>query len=204
MALNELAFELELFINAIQQNVSIFGQIIVILWFINIINWLTGSKLNYFGVRPRKPIGLLGIFFGTFLHKNFNHLFFNTIPLVALGLFMLSFGLDIFFYSSILIMLIEGIIVWVIGRPGLHIGASSLISGYFSFLLVSAYYRPSAASIIIAIITIYYFGSIFLGIFPSEEKTSWEGHLFGVIAGIITYFAHLYNMLMLPGLLWSN
>lgn len=133
-------------------------------------------------------MGLIGIFTGTFLHQNFNHLFFNSIPLIALGLFMLSLGLKTFFLISLAIMLMEGSAIWLVGRPGIHIGASSLISGYFSFLLISAYAHPSFTSIIIALVTIYYFGSILLGIFPTAERVSWESHLFGFIAGIVAYY----------------
>lgn len=186
-SLNELSLELNFFINAIKENIAIFIKIIAWLWLFNIANWCTGSKLNYLGIIPRRLFGLIGIFTGTFLHKNFNHLFFNSIPLVALGLVMLSFGLKAFVYISLFIILTEGILSWLIARPGIHIGASSLISGYFSFILVSAYFRPNITSILVAIITIYYFGSIMLGIFPSEAKVSWEGHLFGFIAGILAY-----------------
>lgn len=196
MSLQYLTSELNTFITIIQQNANVFVQIIGAIWIFNIINWLLGSKLNYFGVHPRKHVGLLGIFFGNFLHKNPSHLFFNTIPLVALGLFMLSFGFDVFINSSISIIIIEGFLVWIFARPGIHIGASSLICGYFSFLLIAAYYHPGASSILIASITIYYFGSIFFGIFPSEAKTSWEAHLFGFLAGIITYYFQPYFLIL--------
>lgn len=192
MLLSKLSAELTFFTNIVQDNIHILMQLILALWLINIINWNTGSKLNCFGVIPRKTKGLIGIFLGTFIHKNFNHLFFNTIPLVALGIFMLAAGLTTFYTSSLLIILIEGILVWLFARSGVHLGASSLISGYFSYLLISAYYNPSATTIIIAMLTIYYFGSIFFGIFPSAAKISWEGHLFGFIAGIISYLICLH------------
>lgn len=194
----KLVHELNFFIIAAKTNIILLIKLMATIWAINIANWIIGSPLNYFGVRPRKTIGLIGIFIGTFLHKNFNHLFFNSIPLFALALFMMSFGLKAFYLASCIIILLEGILIWFIGRSGVHIGASSLITGYFSFVLVSAYVRPTFTTLFIAVIVLYYFGSIFFSLFPSEEKTSWEGHLLGFISGLVAYFCTIeVNLLFL-------
>lgn len=74
------------------------------------------------------------------------------------------------------------------GRRAIHIGASALITGYWGYLLINAYRQPSLMAIVLAIVCAYYFSGIFFGLFPSEEKVSWEGHLLGCIAGIATNF----------------
>ncbi len=154
------------------------------LWGFNILNWILGSPFNAFGIHPRRFFGLLGIFFSPFLHKNFSHLFFNSIPLFALGLAILAKGLFTFLKITSVVVVLGGFGVWLFARRAVHIGASGVVSGYFGYILTTAYFESSFTAWLLAIVVIYYFGSIFLGIFPQEEKVSWESHFFGFIAGI--------------------
>jgi membrane associated rhomboid family serine protease len=159
-----------------------------VLWAINIVNWLLGSPLNALGIYPRHLVGLLGILFSPILHKNFSHLFFNSIPLFALGLAILAKGVSIFINVTAIVVVLGGFGVWLFARRAVHIGASGLVSGYFGYILADAYFEPSATAVLLAIVVAYYFGSIFLGIFPQEDKISWESHLFGFLSGITCAF----------------
>lgn len=172
------------------------GGLLLGLWVFNIINWLLlGSRLNVLGLYPRSAFGLVGIIFSPFLHGNFNHLFFNCIPLFVLGMFILALGQDVFIAVSILIALLEGIIVWLVGRKYLHIGASGIISGYFGFILGLAYFYPTIISLVLAVVAVYYFGSIIAGIIPTSEAVSWECHLAGLVSGLIV----MYCFCFIPG-----
>ncbi len=186
--LAELTNELSTFIT--KSKLVIYPWLIGIagLWIINILNWMFKSKLNILGIYPRHTFGLLGIIFSPILHQNFNHLFFNTIPLFPLGLVILARGEELFFQVTIIVVALGGLGVWLAARPSLHIGASGLVSGYFGFILATAYFDPSFTSLLLAIIVLYYFGSIFLGIFPQEDKISWESHFFGFFSGIASPF----------------
>lgn len=186
--LEDLIAELNAFIDKSYVVLWPWLSCLVGLWFFNIFNWITGSKLNSIGILPRKLSGLMGIFFCPFLHQNFNHLFFNSIPLFVLGLMLLAQGMDIFIFASVSITVFGGLLVWLFGRKALHIGASGLISGYFGFILLGAYFNPTLITILLAILVLYYFGGIFLGIFPQEKRVSWESHLFGFLAGIGSAF----------------
>ncbi len=156
------------------------------LWLFNIVNWISGSHLNHLGIVPRRLSGLMGVLFCPLLHQNFNHLFFNSIPLFVLGLMLLASGTEVFFWATGSITLLGGLLVWLLGRRANHIGASGLISGYFGFIIVMAYFNPSAVTLILAGIVLYYFGGIFLGIFPQEAKVSWESHLYGFLSGLLS------------------
>lgn len=185
--LQDLQSELSYFILSAKSHIQLVMYGISFIWLFNLINWrLLQGKLNILGIIPRYPIGLLGLIFSPILHGNFNHLFFNSIPLFALTLFMLSYGLPTFVFATLFTMLGSGFSVWLLGRRGIHIGASALISGYFGFVLISAYKMPSFTTLFIALIALYYFGSIFMGLLPSEEGESWEGHLSGFIFGILS------------------
>jgi membrane associated rhomboid family serine protease len=76
--------------------------------------------------------------------------------------------------------------LWLFGKKGVHIGASGLILGYIGYMLASAYYFPSAINILAASIVLVYFGGSLLSIFPWGNKNiSWQGHLFGLLSGIL-------------------
>lgn len=175
-------------------------EVIGVIWCINILNWVCGSRLNYyFGIYPRNVFGLIGIPFSPFLHQNFTHLFFNTIPLFVLGLALLSSeGTLNFCWITLVIVILGGLGVWLVARKAMHIGASGLISGYFGFILISAYTAPTFITILLAVMAAYYFSGIFLGLFPGKKTISWESHLFGFLAGVgcayipnfLRYFIH--------------
>ena len=69
-------------------------------------------------------------------------------------------------------------------RSGIHIGASILVFGYFGFLLGMAWFERSVKSIGIAVVVAVAYGGLIWGVLPTNSGVSWEGHLFGVIAGV--------------------
>jgi membrane associated rhomboid family serine protease len=73
----------------------------------------------------------------------------------------------------------------------LHIGASGLIFGYFAYLIVSAYYERSFTAIALAVLVIVLYGGLLVGVLPSGNGVSWQGHFFGLLGGAIAayYFA---------------
>lgn len=65
------------------------------------------------------------------------------------------------------------------------------------------YQTATLTTIILGVISIYYFAGIFFGIFPKEKGISWESHLFGLLAGLgVSYLLGLYpdflQMLQVP------
>jgi len=192
MTLNEIAIQTDSIITVTKANFLLLVKLLALLWLINIINWvLFRSRLNIFGIYPRKIWSIPGIWISPILHADANHLFFNSIPLLILADLMLLSGLDSFILTTLYIVTLAGILLWIFGRPAIHIGASNLIMGYFGYLLSAAFYRPSAMAIILAIVSLYYFGGLILGLFPTKERISWEGHLFGFISGIAVAFYFL-------------
>ncbi|MFO1258238.1 MAG: rhomboid family intramembrane serine protease [Gammaproteobacteria bacterium] len=190
--LKQASSEMSLFVTDAQTVMPEMLTMMAVLWAFNIVNWMTGSRLNILGILPRHPFGLIGIVFSPILHSNFNHLFFNSVPLFALGLFMMTLGLDVFCWATGLIAGLGGFAVWLVGRRGIHLGASALVSGYFSFIMLLAFEQPSFISILLASIALYYFGGILLSLFPTEERTSWEGHLCGFLAGLASMYLCAY------------
>lgn len=183
--LAELSNEISDFIEISKQYIPTMLELLGILWAINLVNWTLGSWFNRLGIYPRHAIGLIGIPLAPLWHGNFTHLLFNSFPLFFLGLFVMSLSVQTFYYATAIIVLLSGFSVWCIGRRGIHIGASALISGYFGFVLAIAYQKPTFTTLFCAVIAFYYFGGILLSLFPTEEKTSWEGHLTGFLSGLV-------------------
>ena len=170
------------------QNWEILGAVLGILWGVHLLNILVGYRLNVLGIIPRKMNGLVGIIFAPFLHGNFNHLFFNSIPLVVLLDFILIFNKAHWMCVTAAITLIGGFLTWIIARKSIHIGASGVITGYWSYLICNMYTEPSVMTLILGVVCVYYFAGIFLGVFPQGRGTSWEGHMSGLIAGGVVAF----------------
>ena len=182
--MHELANAASYFIHSFNHNIKTLLVILSVLWGIQLLNSALGYQLIRLGIYPRKCSGLMGIVFSPFLHGNYSHLFLNSIPLFILANFVLINGWPAFISVTITIMLVCGVLTWLLARKAYHIGASGIIMGYWSYLLVNAYYQHSLLAIILAVVCLLYFGSMLVNVFPEKPTTSWEAHLFGLIAGI--------------------
>ncbi len=156
-----------------------------LIWVIEFINFSMGHRLSDWGILPRTVKGLKGIPLSPFLHASLIHIMMNTIPLAVLGGFVILNGRQIFFEISIIIILVSGTALWLFGRSSYHVGASGLIFGYFGYLVLRAWYDRSLKSFIIAFVTVSLYGGIIWGMLPTFSRISWEGHLFGLLAGIL-------------------
>lgn len=144
--------------------------------------WLRGS-LNNFGILPRTIIGLRGIFFSPLLHYSLAHVTANGVSLFVLLFILFSHREYQADQTLIWIWLLSGLGTWVIGRPAIHIGASSIIYGLVVYLIVAAFWLRSWTSAFIALGVFILYGGIFYGMLPQPGIISWEGHLSGAISG---------------------
>jgi len=190
--MNDLILQLQQTVFLLQKNIPSLLLLIAALWLLQLLNWLVGYRLNLLGIYPRSWHGFIGIAFSPFLHGDFNHLFFNSLPLFVLACFVLLQGWAVFFTVSLIIILLSGFAVWLLGRPALHVGASSLIMGYWSYLMINAYHQPTLVTVMLGIVCFYYIGAaLILNLFP-RQQTSWEGHIFGFAAGIAAAYLYPY------------
>lgn len=157
---------------------------VILLWAIQVVNALFGNTFNRYGIFPREMDGLYGVMIWTFLHGNFQHLMMNTTPLLILGYFVALRGTRVFFATSFMVIVLGGLGVWIFGRPAIHIGASGLVFGYFGFLIVIGIYERDPGALLIGVVVLFYYGGMIFGVLPNERFISWEGHLFGLLAGV--------------------
>jgi len=154
------------------------------IWFVFVIENIPGLHLEDYGIVPRTARGLTGILIAPFLHANLGHIASNTIPLTVL-LVLLAGSRAATWAIVLSIVLLGGALLWLFGRPANHIGASSLIYGLVAYLFVSGIREQRIVPMFIAIVVGFlYGGSLAAGVVPRlGSQVSWEGHLFGAIAG---------------------
>lgn len=196
--IDELMRSLNVIISQTQNNFKILGVILLIPWIFFFISHFIYKRILLLGIIPRHIRGLPGILCTPLLHANFNHIFFNSIPLLVLSNFILIDGLHYYLMVTLYITVLSGLAIWCFAIPGLHIGASALITGYWGFLICNIYQQGTLTTIILGLVSLYYFAGIFFGIFPREKGVSWQGHLFGLLAGIAT--SYILSIGLLPGL----
>jgi len=148
-----------------------------------------GMSLKWLGITPREPAGLIGVLACPLLHGSWGHLMANALPLLVL-LVLLFWGRHRHPWVTLwTIWIVSGLGTWLIGRPDtLHIGASSIVFGLVSYLITCGFLARSWRSAFVALLVFLAFGGIFYGILPQQGAVSWEGHLSGALAGLITAF----------------
>jgi len=134
---------------------------------------------------PRTAHGLVGIATMPFVHGSIAHLAINSASLIVLAAFVALDGRRSFIRVTIAICLLGGLLLWLVGRPAMHIGASGLIFGYFGYLLVFGVYDRRLRSMAIAAITAVAYGGLLFGLLPGDARVSWEAHLTGFFAGAV-------------------
>lgn len=138
-----------------------------------------------YGILPRTAETLSGVLTMPLFHASAEHLWGNL-----LGLFSLSFLLGLFapglLPRAILFMwLLSGSILWMIGRPLWHIGASGLVYGLIAWFPTMALLRRNQAYNVLTLLVLIYYGSAIWGLFPANPQVSYEGHISGLISGIL-------------------
>ncbi|OUR88370.1 hypothetical protein A9Q92_03020, partial [Methylophaga sp. 42_8_T64] len=66
-----------------------------------------------------------------------------------------------------------------------HIGASGLTHGLMFFLFLIGVFRRDKPAMALAMMVFFLYGSMVWGILPTEERISFESHLFGAVMGIV-------------------
>ncbi|MEO8460268.1 MAG: rhomboid family intramembrane serine protease [Dokdonella sp.] len=148
--------------------------------------WLLGWEIDDLAINPRHWFGLIGIITAPFAHGSFEHLMTNTLPLgllAALALYAYPLAVR---YALPTIWLLSGIAVWLFARPSLHIGISGIVHGLMFFLFVIGLLRRDRLGIAISLVVFFLYGGMVMTVLPREENISFEYHLAGALAGLIS------------------
>jgi membrane associated rhomboid family serine protease len=164
-----------------------FTAVLYLVEFVDLVA-LHGS-LNHDGIRPRTLSGLGGVLWSPFLHENWGHLAANTVPILVFGFLAMAGGLAQFVSVTAMVWLISGLGVWATaGSNTVTIGASGIAFGWLAFLLVRGIFNRAFGQIVVALVLLFYWGSILWGLIPGQPDISWQGHVFGAIGGVLAAF----------------
>jgi membrane associated rhomboid family serine protease len=168
---------------------------VALLYVIEAWDQVSGDRLEDNGIRPLESDGLTGILFAPLLHANWAHLVANTVPALVLGFLVTLAGMARFVWATAIIWFLGGFGTWVIGNVGApagvetnHIGASGLIFGWLTFLIVFGFFTRHAWQITVGIVVLFVYGGILWGALPGTFGVSWQGHLCGGVAGVVAAY----------------
>jgi membrane associated rhomboid family serine protease len=165
---------------------KLLALLVGLMWLSEVIDTATHGALDQYGIISREPRGLVGILTAPFLHLGFGHLISNTLPLVTLGAIIAISGAARLFAVTAIVVVIGGLGTWLISPPNtITIGASGLVFGYASYLILRGLFNRRLGQVLIGIVVIMVWGSALFGGLLPQDGISWQGHLFGGIAGVL-------------------
>jgi membrane associated rhomboid family serine protease len=170
------------------RGIAVLMALVAFAWLLELGDALVpGRWLDSHGIIPRTIGGLWGILFAPLLHGSFAHLAANTVPFLTLGALIMLRGVGTFIGVSLMVIILGGLGVWLLA-PGntVHIGASGLIFGYIGYLMARGYFERTFGALAIAVLVAVIYGGALWGVLPSDPRISWQGHLFGFLAGMAT------------------
>ncbi len=164
--------------------------ILAVMWVIQIVQMGLGASFASLGIYPRHVDGLWGVITSPFIHssRDFMHITSNSVPLFMGMAMILYFFRRVAYKSMLFIWLLTGIGVWIFAKSAFHIGASGVVYGLISFIFWNGIFRRNLKSIVLSLIIIFLYSSMFLGVLPNQPGISWESHLIGGLVGILAAF----------------
>lgn len=166
------------------------GLLVLVMWVVFWADHLFPFQDFYkFGVKPKTLDGIKGVIFMPLIHsrRDFAHILNNSLPtfvlLASLIYYYRQIALKVFIFS----WFFTGLGLWLFASKGFayHIGMSGVIYALAAFLFTSGVirkYRPLQG---ISLFVAFVYGSMIWGIFPMRSHVSWEGHLSGLVVGVI-------------------
>jgi membrane associated rhomboid family serine protease len=148
-----------------------------------LIGVLAPAAAKQLAVVPRTGGGLVGLVTAPFVHANFAHFAANLPPFLVLGALVLRQGEAQFLVVAPGIALGQGVLLWLLGRRAAHVGMSGVIFGFLGWLVAVAWFTRANADLLAAGGVLVFYGGMLAGLAPARNGTSWEGHLFGLVAG---------------------
>lgn len=160
---------------------------VALLWLLEVIDVATGHALDDFGIVPRSVPELVDVVPASFIHFGFGHVAANSVPLLVLGFLSALGGLRRFLAVCALIIVADGLGVWLISPDNTNTaGASGVVFGLFGFLVVSGFVERRLLGVAVGVlVAAVWGGSILGGIAPTETGISWQGHLIGLVTGVV-------------------
>jgi len=169
-----------------RQAVVVMAGFLALLWVVQIADGLSGYPLLRLGIVPRTVGKLEDVFTAPFIHVSYRHLIDNTPPLLVLGFLVALRGLKQFFLVTGTVVLVGGLGVWLSAASGSDtVGASGVIFGYLGYLVARGVIDRRAIDVAVALLVGVLYWSILPDLLPGNPGISWQGHVFGLVGGLL-------------------
>lgn len=157
-----------------------------VMWAAEVVDTVTGHRLDAYGIEARDVDGLVGILLAPFLHFGFAHLVANTVPFVVMGLVIALGGAARVLAVTAIAGLVSGAGVWLVGPgSGVTAGASGVVFGYAAYLVARGVVARSPLYLAVgAVVAAVWGAGLLAGLLP-QAGISWQGHLFGAVGGVL-------------------
>ncbi len=170
----------------IGSGLRLLALLVGLMWLSEIVDTALNGALDQYGIISRDPEGLFGVVTAPFLHLGFGHLISNTLPLVTLGALIAISGAARLFSVTAIVTVIGGFGTWLVSPPNtITIGASGLVFGFAAYLIARGIFNRRLSQVLVGVVVVLVWGSALLGGLLPQDGISWQGHLFGAIAGVL-------------------
>ncbi|MFD0684171.1 rhomboid family intramembrane serine protease [Actinomadura fibrosa] len=165
--------------------IVLIGIVTAVMWALELFDvYADGNRLDRFGIQPRDVNDLPDIFTAPFMHGGISHIAANTVPFLVLGFLAAFRGIAKFLAASLIVIVVGGLGVWFTSSAN-TLGSSILIFGFFGYLVGRGLFERRLLDIAIAVAVVAVYGTMLLGVIPSDPAISWQGHLFGLVGGVL-------------------
>ncbi|MEM9324456.1 MAG: rhomboid family intramembrane serine protease [Bacteroidota bacterium] len=161
-------------------------RFLFLMWLFFSIEFVFHIDLSFLGIQPRTVSGALGILTAPLIHGSVQHIISNTFPMLFLGVTLYVFYSRIANQVFLQCYLFTNFFVWLLARDSYHIGASGVVYALAAFLIAMGLFKRDFRSLLISLVVILIYGGLVYGLFSTDQRISWESHLFGAIVGVGT------------------
>lgn len=172
--------------------VIVVGTLLVLMWVVELFDQATGNSLDPLGIVPRQLDSLDNILLAPWLHFGWLHLIGNSGPFLVLGVLTYLSGAVRWLVTTVVSTITSGLTAWLLAAAGtITAGASGVVFGYLTYLLVRGIFTKKPSQIIVAIVVFLLYGGVLLGVLPGAPGVSWQAHLGGAVGGVLAaYLLH--------------
>ncbi len=169
-----------------REGITLLLAIVALMWIVEVINTLDSNNLDHDGIYGRSVGHLWGILTAPFIHASFAHLISNTIPFLFMGLLIALRGATRLALVTGIVILVGGFGTWLVAPAAVPtIGASGVVFGYAAYLFARGFFDRSALEVLVGLVVGVIWGGALLASLVPHTGISWQGHLFGLLGGVV-------------------
>lgn len=160
--------------------------LLVGLWLLELVDQLSGNRLDQYGIHSREVDGLPEIYTAPLLHGGWDHLIANSGPFFVLGFLVLLGGAVRWVLSTLISVTSSGLAAWFLTPANtIVLGASGLIFGWLTYLVVRGVWSRKPAQVLVGVAVLVVYGGMIWGVLPGAAGISWQAHLGGAVGGVL-------------------